>query len=124
MRYVEYSDRARLVWDNKSSEWIILRPFTVYWNRPGKHLEFTVQEGFTTDLASIPRVFQSITPTVGHHIQPSIVHDWCYEANVPGLTRKDADLLFLDGMKDAGVYWLRRHVMYRAVRLFGGSLWD
>lgn len=123
MSYVEYSSRPQVAWDNDNKEWVLLQRFDCTWKRPGKERTITVEAGFTTDLASIPRVFQSITPKVGRHIQPSIVHDWCYEDNVPGMTRKEADLLFLDGMKSSGVYWLRRQTMYRAVRLFGGALW-
>lgn len=83
---------------------------------------FTVDAGFITDLASIPRVFRSIIPQVGRHIQPSIVHDFAYESKT-NLTRAEADLLFLDGMKAVGVSWLRRQAMYRAVRAFGWTLW-
>lgn len=107
---------------------VITRPFTVTWERPGKQtIKFTVEEGFTTDLASIPRVARSFIPQVGKHLQAAVGHDLCYERSrspAPiGLTRAEADSLFLEGMKVSGVWWLRRRVMYAAVRTFGGTLW-
>ena len=75
------------------------------------------------ELASIPKAFRSLIPQVGRHIQPSIVHDWCYESKT-NLTRAEADLLFLDGMKAVGVSRIKRWAMYRAVRAFGWTLWD
>jgi len=102
----------------------LLRGFGVTWNRPGKPLfQFEVPAGFTTDLASIPRIFQSIVPKVGRHIQPAVVHDFCYEAGVPNMSRAEADSLFLEGMKDVGVWWLRRRIMYLAVRVGGTGWW-
>jgi len=113
----------------KKEPFILLTSFVVKWQREGKPLvEFEIEESFTTDLASIPRVARSIIPQVGKHLQPAVVHDWCYEksrtSEPMGLTRAEADMLFLEGMKNpAGVWWLRRNIMYGAVRTFGGSLW-
>jgi len=39
------------------------------------------------------------------------------------MTRKEADNLFLEGMKAVGVNWFRRRVMYLAVRAGGRRLW-
>lgn len=44
---------------------------------------------------------------------------WC-SANV---TRKEADDLMLDAMQTQGVGWIRRHVIWAAIRLFGASAW-
>ena len=85
---------------------------------------FRVAAGWRTDLASIPSLVPGfLFPKVGAHNLPAVVHDWTYTDKVPGMSRACADLLFLDGMASQGVPWLRRHLMYRAVRVAGGSLW-
>ncbi len=133
-RTVSYSAAPQLTWHAVSRAWELTKSFEVLWegDLPELYLGisenpdpvvFSVEAGFITDLASIPRAFRSIIPQVGRHIQPSIVHDWCYESKTY-LTREEADLLFLDGMKAVGVGWLRRRAMYSAVRAFGWTLWD
>ena len=123
-RAVTYSADPQLAWHAVSRAWELTESFEVTWEGlPSGLVMFGVEAGFITDLASIPRVFRSIIPQVGRHIQPSIAHDWCYESKT-NLTRAEADLLFLDGMKAVGVSWLRRRAMYTAVRAFGGALWD
>ena len=120
---VAYSVDPVLRWGLAQARFVLTEPFTVTWSRPRSPLvHFTVPAGFSTDLASIPRLFQSIVPKVGKHIQPAIVHDWGYAGNTD-LTKADTDLLFLEGMKASGVWWLRRRVMYLAVRLGGKGHW-
>ncbi len=124
MRTVRYSTDPQLTWRAVSRAWELTESFRVLWlGRPSGTVRFTVDAGFITDLASIPRAFRSIIPQVGRHIQPAITHDWTYESKT-NLTRAEADLLFLDGMKAVGVGWLRRRAMYSAVRAFGWTLWD
>ena len=109
---------------NANDSFIVVRDFSVTWQRSGKaSLRFTVKKGLTTDLASIPRVFRALIPQVGRHIQPAITHDWCYKNRQPQLSRAEADLLFLEGMAAVGVSWLRRRIMYLAVRLGGTGHW-
>ena len=108
---------------NADEPFVLTESFAVTWERDGKEaIKFQVRKGFTTDLASIPRVFRSLIPQVGRHLQPSIAHDWTYEGHTD-LTRAEADRLFLEGMEAVGVWWLRRKIMYTAVRTFGGGLW-
>ncbi len=120
---VTYSADPVLRWGLAQGRFTLTESFTVTWKRGlTEVLEFEVLAGFSTDLASIPRMFQSIVPKVGKHIQPAIAHDWCYMGNTH-LSKYDADLLFLEGMKATGVWWLRRRVMYLAVRLGGKGHW-
>ena len=120
---VTYSDIYHLKGSLKPGRFIVDKPFIATWKRPDKKLfKVRVPEGFKTDLASIPRLFQSIVPKLGKHVQPAIVHDYTYVYDT-GLSKADADLLFLDGMKSTGVRWLRRRVMYFAVRIGGFGHW-
>jgi hypothetical protein len=74
-----------------------------------------VPAGFITDLASIPRIFQSLIPKVGKHALAAIVHD--YLVRLPDFDRKLADKIFLEAMKLLGVNPVRRRLMYWAVAL-------
>lgn len=120
---VTYSAEPVIRWGLAQGRFTLVEGFTVTWKRGlTEVVEFEVPAGFQTDLASIPRIFQSIVPKIGKHIQPAIAHDFCYAGNTD-LTKEEADLLFLDGMKSTGVWWLRRRVMYLAVRLGGKGHW-
>ena len=89
-----------------------------------------VPAGFVSDLASIPRVFWRIAPPWDAHCVAAVVHDFIYVTGHCGgatqrpFTRKQADLLFLHMMEQAGVGWAKRHAMYRAVRMFGRGVWS
>ena len=126
---VTYSSDPYVRWDNKKICWVMTRSFKVTWTEDGplsgnKLLaEFTVPRDFEHDGPSIPRRLQGIVSKFGNQFQPSIFHDFLYENGVPGMTRKQADQLFLEGMKQLGVPWYRRRVMYLAVRAAGKGLW-
>ncbi len=121
---VFYSRDVVVRWLNYLSLFEVVEPFDVLWvDDEGETLaQFTVEAGFLTDGPSIPKRLRSIVPWYGHHLQPSVVHDWLYEDD-EGLSRLQADDMFLDGMEAEGVSWLRRYTMYRAVRAFGSELW-
>lgn len=99
-------------------EWRVRAPLT-YIRHDGEAI--TVPTGFVTDLASIPRIFHSLIPVNGPHSPAAIIHDWLYETQT--FLRKEADEIFLEAMRDLGVSWLRRSLMYSAVRLGGWAAW-
>lgn len=84
-----------------------------------KYGNFTVPAGFVTDFASIPRlpgVFLIFGDTAH---EAAALHDYLYATGkVP---RDVADKIFLEAMRDTGVAWWRRILMYLGVRLFGES---
>ena len=83
----------------------------------------TVPAGFTTDFASVPRLFWNVLPPFGRYGKAAIVHDYLYRTR--GLVSKPvADALFLEAMKALGVGTLTRYTMFLAVRLFGGSSYE
>ena len=127
---VDYSSPPYLSWDNENEIFIVQRDFTVSWYKIPKtnkkpvrlHKKFVVTRGFTTDLASIPQLLRSFIPQVGRHIQPSIVHDFCYN-KYTGLSRAESDLLFLQGMELMKVSEPKREIIYSAVRWMGAPSW-
>jgi hypothetical protein len=76
--------------------------------------------GFVTDFASIPSFFHFIVQPFGRHAPAAVLHDYLYAIG-QNKARRLADRLFLNAMKDAGVPALRRSLMYRMVRFFGGG---
>ena len=83
-----------------------------------------VPKGFVTDFASIPRIF---LPIIGqeHGRRAAIVHDWLYATD--GLngkyTRQQCDQIFLEALGILDVSWVKRHLMYLAVRAGGWLPW-
>ena len=83
-----------------------------------------VPAGFVTDMASIPRWIQPFLQKDEGCLEAAVIHDYAYSADCPhGLTRKQADELFLEAMTEAGVGPVKRGLMYHAVRKFGARSW-
>mgnify|MGYP005856953373 CR=1 FL=1 len=103
------------------SDWVLKSP--LIYNSEMIDMTIAVPTGFVTDLASIPRLFRSLIPVNGSHRAPAIVHDYLYAVGGKfrgvEIKRKDADKIFKEAMKIAGVGWFKRQTMYGAVRGFG-----
>jgi len=100
----------------------VAREFTYAWKRGT--IPFHVPVGFATDFASIPRFARLIIPKLGKYTKASVIHDYIYQTPQIMQTRKIADLIFLDGMKDLGVVKWKRTLMYWAVRVGGYFAWQ
>lgn len=85
----------------------------------------TVPKGFITDFASTPRSFWSIFPPFGKYTAAAVIHDFLYSKyNNTGINRTLSDKIFLFIMRELGVNWLKRKIMYSAVRSFGELSWQ
>ena len=82
-----------------------------------------IPKGFYTDGASVPRIFWNIFSPFGSYFSAALVHDYLYSKDsneiFPVAGRKEADLIFKEAMFNAGVNWITRETVYRAVRLGG-----
>lgn len=89
----------------------------------------TVPKGFLTDFASIPRiVWNVIDPEDPCVLYPSVIHDALYSWSgaMPDsklFTRDQADQVLREAMVICGARIDQRAIVYRMVRLFGGSHW-
>ena len=84
-------------------------------------------DGFKTDLASVPRAFTWLIPRYGRYTRAAILHDFlCREAHAGRFSRYDADGIFRRTMRELGVGFLRRWLMWIAVRFGAGwrSFWE
>lgn len=93
--------------------WVLRAP-VVY---RGHSDTFTVPAGFRTDFASVPRVFVWLLPSYGQYTRPAVLHDYLVRGQVT--SRVDADGLFRRSMRELHVSFLRRWLMWAAVRVVG-----
>jgi hypothetical protein len=94
-------------------DWLLNEPL-VY---DGDQQRFTVPAEFVTDFASVPRIFVWLIPTYGSYTKAAILHD--YLCRTGEVTRRDADGIFRRCLLESGVPFLRRWMMWAAVRLGG-----
>lgn len=78
-----------------------------------------VREGFECDFASSPAtpVLRFLFPPLGTYFRDAVIHDYLYR-NKP-FSRMLADAIFRDAMQKSGVGFVKRWLMWLAVRLFG-----
>lgn len=92
------------------------------WSAEG--YEGEVPAGFTCNGGSIPRPLWAKYRPFDETTEPSFwVHDYLYSGARHDIDRGTADKIMRDLQRQYGVDRIDRTVIYRAVRLFGGSHW-
>lgn len=83
-----------------------------------KAADFAVPQETGTDFASVPREFVWFIPRYGIYTKAAILHDYLCHVAVPAgrISRIDADGIFRQAMRELGVPFLRRWIMWAAVR--------
>jgi Protein of unknown function (DUF1353) len=93
--------------------WEVLKPITYH----ARALDFTAEVGMLTDFASVPRMFVWLLPRYGRYTKAAILHDHLWGEEVPHtISRRDADGIFRQAMRQLEVPFLRRWIMWAAVR--------
>ncbi len=117
-------DSEEHIWyDVERKEWVNGHDLAVYLPIEKDVIKlYTIPEGFTTDLASIPRIFWSIIAPHELGIDAPLIHDWLYRNNIGG--RAWADYILLHLMRQNKVPYWKRKVVYGAVRAFGWRSWN
>jgi hypothetical protein len=84
----------------------------------GQSEPFEVPVGSDTDFASVPRVFVWFLPRYGRYTKAAILHDylWRERAAKGTMSYIDADGTFRRAMRELGVPFLRRWILWAAVR--------
>ena len=100
--------------------WELIKPFEYH---PDSGEVIRVPEEFLTDFASIPRIFWTIigSPT-GRYGPAAIIHDYLYVIKI--YSRRKSDRIFFKAMAILKVPYLKRFLMYLAVRLAGWQAWE
>lgn len=104
----------------KQDQFMLLRGF-YYYLEEDKECIIKVPRYFITDLASIPKFCRCFISYLGKHNKAAVIHDFLYSKLSDNyyLTRKQADNIFLNGMKILKVSKFKRYLMYCCVRVFG-----
>jgi hypothetical protein len=107
-------DPEVLVKEKGAQNWIV-EASVVY---GGKEQVFEVCPGEETDFASVPRVLVWFLPRYGAYTLPAILHDhlWRIEAPKGTITYRDADATLRRAMRERGVPFATRWIMWAAVR--------
>jgi len=84
----------------------------------GERDKFEVPVDMKTDFASVPRVFVWFLPRYGRYTKAAILHDylWRERAKKGTLSWLDADAIFRRAMRELDVPFLRRWILWAAVR--------
>ena len=96
------------------TDWEVKKAFSYR----GKADVFNVEEGMRTDFASVPRVFVWFLQRYGAYTLAAILHDhlWRDMASQGKIEFIDADGTFRRAMRELGVPFLTRWMMWSAVR--------
>jgi hypothetical protein len=84
----------------------------------------TIPKGFTTDGASIPRLFwfTTGTPFSPHYMRGAIIHDYLYQTGL--FSRKDADLIMYNFLLVDNTSRYNATKIYYALRIGGWYVWN
>ena len=101
-------------------EWVYGRDFTVTLS-DGRAI--TVEAGFKYDKGSVPGFLQNYLPRDdSQSVIAFLIHDWLYTVGaIEGkpITKKEADTIFYDLLRHAGMRYTKAKAAYLAVRLGG-----
>ncbi|MEL7481534.1 MAG: DUF1353 domain-containing protein [Pseudomonadota bacterium] len=109
-------------WREKRRLAVVMRPFGYLAHLGKARVAIVVPSRFETDFASIPPWARWLISPFGRHSEAAVVHDWLYALGPTRdrRRRKEADRIFRRALRDVGIGFLLRNIMYRAVR-FGGA---
>ena len=96
----------------KPGQWVLLRP--LIWN---DGVKIVVPAGFSTDLASIPRVLRWLLQQNGASRRSAVLHDFLYRSH--RMTRGSADALFKKALQSDGVNPVGVWLYWAGVRVGG-----
>jgi len=112
---------GKTIIERKNSKQYILRSELSF---ESEKYKVTVSDGLLTDGCTIPKIFQPIigSPFLGKYVGSSIIHDGLYATHK--LPRKECDEFFVEMLRDNGVAWWKRTLMYLTLRLVGKWSWN
>jgi hypothetical protein len=108
-------EHAKVVVEQISdTDWKVRQPF----DYQGRSELFQVPLHQETDFASVPRLFVWFLPRYGRYTKAAILHDYLWRERVAHqkMDYVDADGTFRRAMRDLGVPFLKRWIMWGAVR--------
>jgi len=116
-----FTEKLVVSLEKDGKHWTLEEDFEYYTEILGSRVYITVPAGFTTDFASIPKIFHSFIEDRDKYNKAAVVHDWLYESKI--FSRKISDKIFLEAMTVLNIHPFKRFLFYYAVRIFGGLRW-
>jgi Protein of unknown function (DUF1353) len=114
VRQLTAAERRLIIGPDPWKFWKTIDPIE-YTGGRGDH--FYIEPGFHTDFASVPRVFAWFIPRYGRYTRAAILHDHlAARARRGDFPWRDADGIFRRVMREDGVPFLQRWVMWAGVR--------
>lgn len=113
------------IWyDERAKEWVVGHDIAVYLPVSGcdASKRYIIEEGFRSDLGSIPRIFWVLIAPFEIGVIDAITHDWTYKNKINN--RLWCDEVLLKAMIDNKISWWKRKAVYGAVRAFGRKAWN
>ena len=94
--------------------WELTKPLIYH----ARKRDFVAAPHMHTDFASVPRPFVWFLPRYGRYTKAAILHDHLWQVEVPKgqITRRDADGILRQAMRQLEVPFFRRWIMWAAVR--------
>jgi len=93
-------------------EWALVEPLEYRGNED----LFVVPVDFETNFASVPAIFQWLIPRTGRYTSAAVLHDYLWDTPSKA-SLADADGIFRRAMAELKVPFLRRWLMWAAVRV-------
>lgn len=106
--------------------WKLLSPLLYVTYVRGYPQLITMEQGFVSDLSSIPWWARVVLPVNDYHRWAGVTHDWLYHnQNLHDFSRLEVDCIFEECMEvfDDLEQW-KITAMYNAVRIGAGSNWE
>lgn len=111
--------------------WRLYRSFTYRYKSCAGLVNINIPAGFSTDFASVPRIFWTIISPWGKFGKAAVLHDYLYRNHQVKIakqislsfSRKEVDTIFLYTMRHCGTSPVKAKIMYWAVRVFGRWSW-
>ncbi len=108
----------KLSYNSQLALWVVQEPYVV----TVCDQLVSIPRGFTTDLASTPRLLWAIFPPFGAYLEAAVLHDALYRQKL--FPRNKADLIFFHHMLHDGVSKPVAFTFYCVVRFFGIFKWN
>jgi len=96
---------------NNKTTWELLAPI-VFVSKTGYVV--TIEKGFTTDLASVPRIFWPVVPPFGRYARAAVLHDYLLEESC--LLPETANEMFFEALETLHTNKTTRFLIKTGVR--------
>jgi len=119
---MSFSNFLVVVKDLQKREWKVQKEFVYY--SAEKQQRIVVKPGYETNFSSIPKLLWKLIGLPGEICaEASVIYDYICTNLTFRFTKREADEIFREAMGELEVGYIRRNLMYAAVRIGGRGNW-